>query len=721
MSARKRALSALAMGAIIAPFGITGVAHADDHIVDISANACPADAVSESPFTDLAGLSEELQLAIACLADYGVVTGATATTYNPTGTVSRAQMAQFFARIADYAGVELDTTAAGFTDIAGVLPEQRDAINGLANAGVVNGTSATTYNPTGRVSRAQMATFIAQFQAEVVGEALPEGDDAFTDDEGSVHEANINRVAAAGIAAGTSATTFNPAGNTSRANMAAFIARHIEYNVAEGLLPSLYEEVESNESLEFGPDDAVTLELSAGTTDRRSFLATGLANDRTYRVTLVNADQVSVDDDGVVTFTSDVSPNQGLAAVGAEVADIVSISNAGTIDAGANSATTTPVNGAVTVTIEGVARGSVVPVIYLNGAPGGSPETGGVSPRLELDADGLPTEPFGIAGVTTFTNPEAANTADQADTAVQVVDAAENLFEANNLRFRFDANDTFRVDGAQATLAQFRAALSVDDRIVVTDYQRNPELRSTFALTNVLPATPTPTVETVSDNRLVLTLTGVDAGSTVRVYGRTPSTGAPLTASAQVLATATADADATLAGFQVVVPGLTANTSYDLAVSQVRGGNESALSATLTQTTAVTQVSPVIASAVLTTDALLEGEVGIGDVFTLSFNRGVTVAGGATLAFRDADGDTILVSTAAGAGVTEATIAATDVSASVAGTETVTVTITTAAVDRNVAGDGTITYPLTLTGVTGITDTASGANVTLTGSDTTVS
>ncbi|HSJ27534.1 MAG TPA: S-layer homology domain-containing protein, partial [Acidimicrobiia bacterium] len=73
------------------------------------------------------------------------------------------------------------TPSAGFTDIGGLDATTQLAINCLVDYGISNGTSATTYSPAGEVSRWQMALFLTR-QAEVHGITLPSGaDQGFTD------------------------------------------------------------------------------------------------------------------------------------------------------------------------------------------------------------------------------------------------------------------------------------------------------------------------------------------------------------------------------------------------------------------------------------------------------------------------------------------------------------------------------------------------------------
>jgi hypothetical protein len=205
---------------------------------DVRQFACPPAQVQDAGFADIAG--SPFALEINCLAAYGITTGATPSSYAPGREVLRAQMAQFIARLAtEHAGLELDTRDSGFTDIAGLSPSAQDAINGLANAGVVNGTSPTTYGPAGQVKRDQMASFLARLQ-EQVGEAFPAGADFFGDDDGNTHEDNINRIAAAGIVNGTGDGGYSPGDPVTRQQMSAFLMRYVADRVQTGEIRSIY-------------------------------------------------------------------------------------------------------------------------------------------------------------------------------------------------------------------------------------------------------------------------------------------------------------------------------------------------------------------------------------------------------------------------------------------------------------------------------------------------
>ena len=117
------------------------------------------------------------------------------------------------------------STGLPFTDV----PADRWSypyIKQLYDAGVVSGTSATTFEPTANVTRAQFVTMIAGLAgADVSGYASGPFDDV---QAGSWYAPYVNWAAASGIISGTSATTFEPAAEISRQDMAVML-----YNYAQ--------------------------------------------------------------------------------------------------------------------------------------------------------------------------------------------------------------------------------------------------------------------------------------------------------------------------------------------------------------------------------------------------------------------------------------------------------------------------------------------------------
>lgn len=194
-------------------------------------DACPQDAVTSAGFADVPAAGPFTQ-AIDCLAQGGIVRGTTATTFNPGGPVTRSQTVVLVARALDALGVDLDTTPAGFTDLAGESAEVSDAVNALSNLGVVNGTSATTFSPGATVSRGQEASFLARAIGVApqpgAAQVLLPGLDTFTDDDVSVHESSIDALARAGVTSGTADGTYDPEGAVTREQSAAFLARALQ-------------------------------------------------------------------------------------------------------------------------------------------------------------------------------------------------------------------------------------------------------------------------------------------------------------------------------------------------------------------------------------------------------------------------------------------------------------------------------------------------------------
>ena len=118
-------------------------------------SACPTGSASSAGFTDTTSTD------VDCIAMYGITTGVTATTYEPTASVPRWQMALYLTRFLSKAGYTLGSGAdQGFTDIAGQSAATQTAINQLKQSGVTAGTTATTFSPDDNVTREQMAMFI---------------------------------------------------------------------------------------------------------------------------------------------------------------------------------------------------------------------------------------------------------------------------------------------------------------------------------------------------------------------------------------------------------------------------------------------------------------------------------------------------------------------------------------------------------------------------------
>lgn len=197
-----------------------------------TAEACDPASVPGTTFDDIAGnIHRE---AIECAAWWGVVNGFSATQFGPNVDITRAQVASMIARALSSAGVELPPAPPdAFSDDDGSVHETD--INALAAMGIVLGRTDGTFDPNTSVSRAEVTSLLARAYAAATGSPLPAGPDAFTDDNGSTHEADINAVAAAGWVQGVGGGLFQPSAEATRAEFSSMIARMLATLVAEAV------------------------------------------------------------------------------------------------------------------------------------------------------------------------------------------------------------------------------------------------------------------------------------------------------------------------------------------------------------------------------------------------------------------------------------------------------------------------------------------------------
>ena len=92
---------------------------------------------------------------------------------------------------------------------------------------ITNGCTDTRYCPVSAVTRGQMASFIARAMQ------LPAATkDYFSDDNGKTHEADINKIAEAGLTIGCAPGLYCRSDSVNRAQMAAFLARALDLPAA---------------------------------------------------------------------------------------------------------------------------------------------------------------------------------------------------------------------------------------------------------------------------------------------------------------------------------------------------------------------------------------------------------------------------------------------------------------------------------------------------------
>jgi len=212
--------------------------------------ACPAGSAAAAGFTDTTSTD------VDCIKMYGVTTGKTATTYDPSGTISRQDMARYIHRLFVPTGMAAAgaTAIPAFTD----MPPGADAvaaINALASHGITAGSTlcggtSPTFCPDDLVTRAQMAAFLDRFARIVkdhAGAALPSvitnglasGEYNYTDIAGTTWEEteSIARLFNLGVTEGactavTCSASYRPSDNITRAEMATMLVRLLNHTNA---------------------------------------------------------------------------------------------------------------------------------------------------------------------------------------------------------------------------------------------------------------------------------------------------------------------------------------------------------------------------------------------------------------------------------------------------------------------------------------------------------
>lgn len=161
--------------------------------------------------------------AIECVAANELTRGRAPGVFAPAEPVNRAQMATFLARLLEDAGLTLPAAPA---DAFGDDDGSRHEgnIDRLAAAGIVAGVREGRFEPSRTVTRQQMATFLIR-AFEYSGDTITTSTDWFGDDDRSRHQDNINKAAELGVAGGIDPGRFAPSVQVRRDQMATFLAR----------------------------------------------------------------------------------------------------------------------------------------------------------------------------------------------------------------------------------------------------------------------------------------------------------------------------------------------------------------------------------------------------------------------------------------------------------------------------------------------------------------
>lgn len=156
--------------------------------------------------------------AVAWAVEKGITAGTSATTFSPNAPCTRAQIVTFLWRAA---GSPKATASCPFTDIP-VDSYYYDAVLWAVEQSITTGTSATTFSPNATCTRAQAVTFLYRYEKS----PAVNGSNAFTDVVADAYYSNaVQWAVEKNVTAGTSATTFSPNDDCTRAQIVTFLYR----------------------------------------------------------------------------------------------------------------------------------------------------------------------------------------------------------------------------------------------------------------------------------------------------------------------------------------------------------------------------------------------------------------------------------------------------------------------------------------------------------------
>lgn len=148
----------------------------------------------------------------------GVTNGTTPTTFSPNSPCTRAQIVTFLWRAAGSPATDEENP---FTDVA---PDSYyyDAVHWAVAQGITVGTSATTFSPDATCTRGQSVTFLYRHEKS----PAVSGGNVFTDVNADAYYADaVQWAVEKGITTGTSAITFSPDQDCTRAQIVTFLYR----------------------------------------------------------------------------------------------------------------------------------------------------------------------------------------------------------------------------------------------------------------------------------------------------------------------------------------------------------------------------------------------------------------------------------------------------------------------------------------------------------------
>ena len=187
---------------------------------DVSVNASFTQVKIEMLFADVAGNAYYAE-AVRWAIESGITEGTSTTTFSPDADCTRAQIVTFLYRTAG--SPEPSSTSNPFTDVNSGDYYYKAVLWAVEN-GITVGTSTSTFSPDAVCTRGQSVTFLYRYD----GSPEVSGTNPFTDVvAGTYYADTVQWAVNEGITAGTSATTFSPDADCTRAQIITFLWRYM--------------------------------------------------------------------------------------------------------------------------------------------------------------------------------------------------------------------------------------------------------------------------------------------------------------------------------------------------------------------------------------------------------------------------------------------------------------------------------------------------------------
>ena len=664
-----RLLGAVSVAAMA--FGVLPISPVNAAIA--TTDACNA-SIPEDGFTDTGVDGTDVEDAVDCLVAYGITTGQSGTLYGTGGDVTRGQLATFVLNVLDQVdGFARPANAPdAFADDDGDTHEAD--INDAAALDLVKGFDDGTFGAGLPVQRDQMATYIINSLAEAGAPVAAATGDAFSDDDDSVHEGNINRLEAVDIVDGTVDGDYDPYRSVTRGTMAFFLTRTTEVLVDAGLIAPFST---TNQSFTVTPATKVTQTSSSTATYTdattvqtvaASGLGAGAVNVALFPCAGANAPTTTA---GIVKFTppggatpvAGSAVGQGTTNQGAANGILITSVNGAPVATAKQVLSVTPASGSVSVTLN---NSNATPLDCAFVAIWRDGETPANS-ALTLGADGKPTEAFGINGGTQYLPAEHVAGLITSSAVTYVDKDATKFADASPATYNYKAADSYQVmipaggTCTNTTQADFLIKLSIGD-LISGVYSLNAA--STLCLDDVAPAAPATLTAAATTGATTMTLQWPDSttasAASYNLYRRNVATGAcpafsTTGATPYTLLTNRPDGNLGAAGGATttyVDATTAASTGYCYGIKTVDAGGSTGSASSITTNAVVTNAAAATATPYTTNMSFVTGGVGdnvnvldTGDQIIGQFDSAITLPGAPTLTVMDlAQGDSFTIS-----------------------------------------------------------------------------